>query len=98
MSLSDDDIARSLAALAGWQRSGDEISKTFDCKHFNGSMRFINAVAVEANAQDHHPDIALSWNEVKMTLTSHDVAELTERDFRLAAAIDGIAYSRTWHD
>jgi 4a-hydroxytetrahydrobiopterin dehydratase len=91
MSLSEEDIERSLAGLAGWQRSGIEISKTFDRKNFDGSMRFVNAVAAEANAQDHHPDIAISWNEVVLTLSSHDVSALTVRDFRLAAAIDRIA-------
>ena len=91
MSLSEDEITKSLAEVAGWKRTGVEISKTFDCKNFDGSMRFVNAVAAEANAQNHHPDIALSWNEVVLTLSSHDVGALTERDFRLAAAIDRLA-------
>ena len=95
MSLSEDEIARSLGALDGWVRSGIEIRKTFDRKNFDGSMRFINAVAAEANAQDHHPDIALSWNEVTLTLSSHDVGALTERDFRLAEAVERIARSAT---
>ncbi len=91
MSLSEDEIASALARLPDWKRTGVEISKTFDCKNFDGSLRFVNAVAAEANAQDHHPDIALSWNEVVLTLSSHDVGALTERDFRLAAAIDRLA-------
>ena len=91
MSLSEDEIASALARLPDWKRTGVEISKTFDCKNFDGSLRLVNAVAAEANAQDHHPDIALSWNEVVLTLSSHDVGALTERDFRLAAAIDRLA-------
>ncbi len=91
MKLSEDDIARALDRLDGWHRSGTEIAKTFDRKDFDGSLRFVNAVAAEANAQDHHPDIGVSWNEVVLTLSSHDVGALTERDFRLAAAIDRIA-------
>jgi 4a-hydroxytetrahydrobiopterin dehydratase len=91
MSLSESDIAASLAALDGWMRTGDEISKTFDRKNFDGSMRFVNAIATEANAQNHHPDIAISWNEVTLTVSSHDVSTLTDRDFKLAAAIDALA-------
>jgi 4a-hydroxytetrahydrobiopterin dehydratase len=91
MSLSEDDISSSLAELDGWTRTGDEISKTFDRKNFDGSIRFVNAVAHEANAQNHHPDIAISWNEVTLTLSSHDVSALTERDLKLAAAIDRLA-------
>ncbi len=91
MNFSEDDIARALARLDGWHRDGVAISKTFDRKNFDGAMRFVNAVAAEANLQNHHPDIALSWNEVAFTLSSHDAGALTERDFRLAAAIDRIA-------
>ncbi len=54
-------------------------------------MRFVNAVAAAANAADHHPDIAISWSRVGLTLTSHDTGGLTERDFDLAAAIDRLA-------
>jgi 4a-hydroxytetrahydrobiopterin dehydratase len=89
--LPEAEIARRLAELPGWQRRGEAIEKRFDCGNFNGSLRFVNAVAQAANAQDHHPDIALSWNDVTMTLSSHDVGGLTERDFRLAATIDELA-------
>jgi len=47
-------------------------------------------VAAAANAADHHPDIAISWNAVTITLTSHDAGGLTERDFSLAKTIDGL--------
>lgn len=86
-----DDIAKRLEALPGWHHRGNAIEKHFDCKHFNGSLRFVNAVAAAANAQDHHPDISLSWNDVGIVLCSHDAGGITERDFRLAATIEGLA-------
>jgi 4a-hydroxytetrahydrobiopterin dehydratase len=89
--LPDDAIARELAALPGWARSGDEIVRTFDRGNFNGSIAFVNAIATAANAADHHPDIAISWNDVTLRLSSHDAHGLTERDFALARAIDAIA-------
>ena len=88
--LPDDAIASELAALPGWVREGDEIVRTFDRGNFNGSIAFVNAIAAAANAADHHPDIAIAWNEVTVRLSSHDAHGLTERDFALARAIEGL--------
>ena len=86
--LTHDEIAKLLEALPDWHHKGNTIEKHFDLKDFDGSMRFVNAVAQTANAQDHHPDITISWNEVTLTLSSHDAGGLTARDFRLADAIE----------
>jgi len=89
--LPDDAIVRELANLPGWTREGEEIVRTFDRGNFNGSIAFVNEIAAAANAADHHPDIAISWNAVTLRLSSHDAHGLTERDFALARAIDGLA-------
>jgi len=89
--LPDDAIARELAALPGWSRDGAEIVRTFDRGNFNGSIAFVNEIADAANAADHHPDIAISWNSVTLRLSSHDAHGLTERDFALARTIDDLA-------
>jgi 4a-hydroxytetrahydrobiopterin dehydratase len=62
--LSNEAVERELAALPGWTRAGDEIVRTFDRGNFNGSIAFINAVASAANDADHHPDLAIAWNNV----------------------------------
>ncbi len=84
------EIAALLERLPGWSHRGNAIEKHFDCKDFSGSMRFVNAVAEVANAQDHHPDIAISWNDVAIALSSHDAGGLTERDFTLATTIESL--------
>jgi 4a-hydroxytetrahydrobiopterin dehydratase len=89
--LPDAAIARELAALPGWARAGDEIVRTFDRGNFNGSIAFVDAIATAANEADHHPDIAISWNNVTIRLSSHDAHGLTARDFGLAHTIDGLA-------
>lgn len=89
--LPDDAVIRELAALPDWAREGAEIVRTFDRGNFNGSIAFVNAIATAANAADHHPDIAISWNDVTVRLSSHDAHGLTERDFALARAIDALA-------
>jgi 4a-hydroxytetrahydrobiopterin dehydratase len=89
--LPDDAIDRALAALPAWTRAGEEIVRTFDCGNFNGSIAFVNAVAAAANAADHHPDLAIAWNDVTVRLSSHDAHGLTERDFALARTLDALA-------
>jgi 4a-hydroxytetrahydrobiopterin dehydratase len=89
--LGREEIAQRLESLRGWHHRGNTLEKHFDCKNFDGSMTFVNAVAAAANAQDHHPDITISWNEVTLTLCSHDAGGITDRDFRLAETIDALA-------
>ena len=86
-----DAVVRELAALPGWKREGGEIVRTFDRGNFNGSIAFVNDIATAANAADHHPDLAISWNDVTVRLSSHDAKGLTSRDFALARTIDGLA-------
>jgi 4a-hydroxytetrahydrobiopterin dehydratase len=79
-----------IAAPAGWTYDGEAFVRVFDRKNFDGSIAFVNAVAAVAKRLDHHPDIALSWNEVTIRTWSHDVNAVTERDLSLAHAIDAL--------
>jgi 4a-hydroxytetrahydrobiopterin dehydratase len=83
-------IAAELARHPGWTFDGSVIARTFDRGDFNGSIAFVNAVAAAANRLDHHPDIALAWNEVTISTSSHDVKGISKRDFALIDAIDGL--------
>jgi 4a-hydroxytetrahydrobiopterin dehydratase len=84
-------VAEKLEARPGWHHRGNAIERTYDRGDFNGSIAFVNAIAEAANAMDHHPDIEISWNEVKLTLCTHDAGGLTDRDFALAERIDQLA-------
>jgi 4a-hydroxytetrahydrobiopterin dehydratase len=89
--LGRDEITHRLESYPGWHHRGNALEKHFDRENFDGSIAFVNAVAAAANAQDHHPDITISWNDVTLTLSSHDAGGITERDFTLAAKIDELA-------
>jgi 4a-hydroxytetrahydrobiopterin dehydratase len=88
MLLSHARIADELAKLSDWHHRGNALEKVYDRESFDGSIAFVNAIAKVASELDHHPDLAISWNRVTVTTTSHDAGGLTERDFGLAAAID----------
>lgn len=80
------------AALSGlrWTREGDEIVKTVELRDFAGSLAYVNKVGELAEARDHHPDIAISWNKVTLRLSTHSAGGLTRSDMDLAGEIDGI--------
>jgi 4a-hydroxytetrahydrobiopterin dehydratase len=86
--LPEAEIAAALATVPGWTRDEHELVRSFDRGDFNGAIAFVNAIAAAANAADHHPDLAISWGDVMVRLTSHDACGLTERDFALARTID----------
>ncbi len=81
-------VGSALAALPGWSRQGETISRTYGFKDFPAAMKFVNAVAVLAEQVKHHPDIDVRWNEVKLALTTHDAGGLTQKDFALARECD----------
>jgi 4a-hydroxytetrahydrobiopterin dehydratase len=86
--LDADTVRAEVARRPGWDYDGEAIGRTFDRGDFNGSMAFVNAVAAAANHLDHHPDIALSWNEVTIRTSSHDLKGISPRDLALIDAID----------
>jgi 4a-hydroxytetrahydrobiopterin dehydratase len=81
-------IRAGLARVLGWARAGRAIERTYRFGDFRAALAFVNRVGELAERQNHHPDITIHYNEVTLTLWSHDAGGVTERDFRLAAAID----------
>jgi 4a-hydroxytetrahydrobiopterin dehydratase len=89
--LDDHEIDVRLGALPDWRREGDAIVRDADRKDFAAAMAYVNAVADEAEAANHHPDILVhGWNKVRLTVTNHSAGGLTQADFDLAATIDAL--------
>ncbi len=82
--LSDAEITARLADLPGWTMENAAIEKTFTFADFFHAMRFVNRLADAAEAADHHPDLDIRYNKVRVVLTTHDSKGLTENDFALA--------------
>ena len=89
--LTDDQVTAALADLAGWEREGDMIVKTFELSTFPAAIQFVVALADRAEAADHHPDIDIRWRRVRIALTTHDDGGLSEKDVALAGEIEGLA-------
>jgi 4a-hydroxytetrahydrobiopterin dehydratase len=80
-------------APEGWTISADgrAIERSFAFDDFSAAFAFLTRVAMHAEKVDHHPEFTSRWNRVDVRLTSHDVDRVTDRDIRLAAAIDALA-------
>ena len=89
--LSDEEIEDRLAEAEGWERDGDAIRQRFRFEDFKGSVDFVNLLTPEAEEMGHHPDLAISWNEVAVTISTHSEGGLTAYDFDLARRIDQVA-------
>ncbi len=89
--LPDDQIAERLTGLEGWERSGDEIVKTFELPSFPEAIAFVTRIADRAEAADHHPDLDIRYRKVRVALSTHDAGGITTKDFALAGEIDTAA-------
>jgi pterin-4a-carbinolamine dehydratase len=63
---------------------------TFEFEDFNESLGFVTRVGLKAERMFHHPDIEISWNKVKLTLSTHSEGGLTEKDTELATFCDEV--------
>ena len=69
------------------------ISRDYSFKDFYETIAFVNALAYIANQEDHHPDLAVSYNKCKVSFSTHDAGGLTENDFICAARVNALIRS-----
>ncbi|MGB0250264.1 MAG: 4a-hydroxytetrahydrobiopterin dehydratase [Flavobacteriales bacterium] len=74
-----------------WSETPARLERKFQFVDFRTAMAFLNRVAEVAEAHGHHPEIFNVYGRVRLTLTTHDAGNtVTEKDYRLAAAIDAL--------
>jgi 4a-hydroxytetrahydrobiopterin dehydratase len=91
--LSRDQAQELMKQLNGeWRLSedGKRIHREWKFRNFFHTMSFVNAVAHIANAEDHHPDMAVSYGSCRIELTTHAIDGLSENDFIVAAKVDAL--------
>jgi 4a-hydroxytetrahydrobiopterin dehydratase len=86
--LTEQEIVERLRALKGWERDGGAIRKSFAFSKFADGIRFVDRIAVAADALDHHPDIDIRYTTITMVLSTHSAGGLTRKDFELAERIE----------
>ena len=87
--LNQEQISSNLSKFSGWSFENESIFKQFQFKDFMEALSFVNAVGLEAEKMDHHPDILMfAWNKVKISISTHSAGGITEKDFALAQKIE----------
>ena len=85
------EVLERLSELDNWELHGKVLVKEFKFDGFAQGLDFVNKVGAIAEEQDHHPNVLLSYESVVLELITHSVGKLTEKDFKLATAIDEIS-------
>ncbi len=89
--LSDDEVGQALGDLDGWELAGDEIVRELRFDTFPEAVAFVVRLAFAAEAADHHPDLDIRYNKVRVALSTHSEGGITEKDIELARAIQAQA-------
>ncbi|HEY1433847.1 MAG TPA: 4a-hydroxytetrahydrobiopterin dehydratase [Thermoanaerobaculia bacterium] len=79
-----------LTGVGGWRlgENATRLTRRFEFRDFVEAIKFVNRVADVAEQEAHHPDIAVHWNKVDLTLWTHKIGGLHENDFILAAKVN----------
>lgn len=90
--LTTKDIGTRMKSLNEWQLTPKktQLYRTYKSNSFVASLAFLAKVTVHAEILGHHPDVELSYDKLKIKITTHDVKGLTKKDFELARKIDEI--------
>ena len=83
-------IGLHLTTVPDWTKRAQTICRTYKFEGFLRSIAFVHRIAKRAQRMNHHPDIDIRFDQVKLTLTTHDAGGLTEKDFTLARQCDEI--------
>jgi len=88
MKLRKQEIESRLTKLSGWRYSNESIMKDYKLKDFQEAMGFVVKIALAAEKMEHHPDMTIEYNRVKIILTTHSEEGVTDKDFNLAEKIE----------
>jgi 4a-hydroxytetrahydrobiopterin dehydratase len=86
-----DQLKIRLKKIPEWELEKKHIERTFEFDDFTESIDFVNAVAEVSEDEEHHPDIDIRYNKVRLVLSTHSKGGLTDLDFQLAERIDTLS-------
>jgi 4a-hydroxytetrahydrobiopterin dehydratase len=79
-----------LRQLKGWLLEDGKLVKVYAFANYHHTMAFVNALAWVSHREDHHPDLAVGYNQCRVTYWTHAVNGLSENDFICAAKCDAL--------
>lgn len=89
--LTDDEIRDALADLPGWELVDGAVCKEFRLDGFPAAVAFVVRLSYDAQAADHHPDLDIRYNKVRVALSTHSEGGITAKDVAMAKAVEALA-------
>jgi 4a-hydroxytetrahydrobiopterin dehydratase len=86
--LDQQNIEQRLGEMPQWSLADGQITRTYTAATFHRGIGFVTQIAILADVADHHPDIDIRYNSVRIALSTHSEGGITEKDFALARQID----------
>jgi 4a-hydroxytetrahydrobiopterin dehydratase len=86
--LDQSELDAAVSTLPNWKLEQGELTRTVTFSDFKQALDFVNRVAAFAEAANHHPDIDIRYNKVRLSLVTHDSGGITRKDVDLAKSID----------
>ena len=83
-----EDFEKEIKDLAGWEKVENKLKKNFKFKDFIEAFSFVTRIALISEKMNHHPDITISYNSVRIDLTTHDINSVSKNDIILAGKIE----------
>jgi 4a-hydroxytetrahydrobiopterin dehydratase len=89
--ISEGELQAALSGLPGWSEKDDQLVKSFTFDSFREAVTAMVRMSYEIEETNHHPDILISYNTMKIRLCTHDAGDkITDKDLRLAALIEQV--------
>ena len=90
--MSESQIRHHLAEVNGWHLNQGAIEKTFSFKNFYETVAFVNALAWICHAEDHHPELRVTYDHCVVRFSTHSVGGISRNDFICAAKVDELVH------
>ncbi|MBR9915070.1 MAG: 4a-hydroxytetrahydrobiopterin dehydratase [Algicola sp.] len=88
--MKDETIEKRLLRFPDWEHRNNTLYAEFEFDNFKDCFSAMSRIAFECESQNHHPEWTNVYNVLKISLSTHDVNGVTEKDFKLAQAIEDI--------
>ena len=92
--LSENEIRTALGGLPGWELADGRITRQYRLSGFPAAVAFVVRLSYAAEAADHHPDLDIRYDKVRVTLSTHSDGGVTSKDLDLASAIEALRPER----
>lgn len=89
--LSEQEVGEALAELPGWEAAGGRLTKEYVVGDFREAVALVVRIAFEAEAANHHPDLDVRYNRLRVGLSTHSEGGVTEKDLDLARTVESLS-------